>query len=77
MNEEKEIKKVTIPAMREHEGFHSVTLRVYWNCPVCGEKRGEIIESVISWDGSRRLYCNGWNNPCGHEDYYINVRIVV
>ena len=73
MSEEKEIKTVEIPSRREHNGFHAVTLRVYWICPVCGKRRGEV-SRVISWDGSRRLGCDGWDNPCGHEDYYINVR---
>ena len=29
---------------------------------------------IISWDGSRRVECDGWINPCGHIDHYSTVR---
>jgi len=67
------IKAVTIPAKEDHEGFYSKTVRLYWVCPVCGMPRGEL-HAAISWDGSRRLDCEGWENPCGHIDKYSAVR---
>ncbi len=66
---------VSIPALSQHCGFAgnliSVTLR--WVCPVCGGPRGEP-RRVLSYDGSRRLTCDGWENPCGHVDTYADVR---
>ena len=32
------------------------------------------LRAAISYDGSRRLNCDGWSNPCGHVDYYSAVR---
>lgn len=68
-----EIKKVTVPALTQHEGWYSITVKLHWTCPVCGGPRGEIIDT-LSYDGSRRLNCNGWHNPCGHIDFYEDVR---
>jgi len=68
-----EIKTVTIPAGREHQGYYSLTVKLYWTCPTCGGPRGEI-GTGFSYDGSRRLVVNVWENPCGHVDYYPNVR---
>jgi len=64
---------VTIPAMAEHEGFYSRSVKLNWVCPVCGQPRGEPY-ATISFDGSRRLDCTGWQNPCGHIDKYSAVR---
>jgi len=64
---------VRIPASAEHEGLFAVTVKLRWTCPECGELRGETFKT-ISFDGSRRLGCDGWINPCGHTDYYSNVR---
>jgi hypothetical protein len=64
---------VTIPRCDEHDGFHSVTVTLLWRCPRCGGPRGEVFRT-ISYDGSRRLGCDGWKNPCGHVDYYSAVR---
>jgi hypothetical protein len=68
-----EIKTVTIPAKQEHGGVYSANVRLYWTCPVCGCKRGEP-QNGVSWDGSRRLYCDSWFNPCRHVDKYSDVR---
>ncbi|HEY7815251.1 MAG TPA: hypothetical protein VIC62_18530 [Nakamurella sp.] len=35
--------------------------------------RGDV-RSANSYDGSRRLTCDGWTNPCGHIDYYADAR---
>jgi len=67
------LKTVTIPATATHEGIYAKRVVLKWNCPTCGEPRGEIHET-ISYDGSRRLNVNGWINPCGHIDKYDHVR---
>lgn len=66
---------VTIPSKRDHEGipFNLITVQISDNCPECGQPRGEKYDT-ISYDGSRRLHCHGWINPCGHIDKYSNVR---
>jgi hypothetical protein len=65
--------KVTIPATAEHQGFYSITVEISDFCPVCGGKRGKVFDG-ISYDGSRRLHVDCWNNPCGHIDKYCDVR---
>lgn len=64
---------VRIPACDEHAGWHAVTVSIPWVCPVCVGPRGEVRQTV-SYDGSRRLHCDGWTNPCGHVDKYAAVR---
>ena len=64
---------VRIPAAEAHGGFHSTTVTLLWECPRCGGPRGEV-RPAVSYDGSRRLACDGWTNPCGHIDLYSNVR---
>ena len=64
---------VTIPACPEHEGFHKVTVTIMDQCPVCGGPRGKVYPTR-SYDGSRVLHCDGWDNPCGHVDKYSAVR---
>lgn len=67
--------KVTIPACEQHEGlpFNAVAVVIADTCPQCGGPRGEPYP-VRSYDGSRRLNVSGWDNPCGHIDYYSEVR---
>lgn len=65
--------KITIPACQEHQGIFSMIAEISDFCPVCGEKRGEP-KPGLSFDGSRRLDVDIWNNPCGHVDYYNKVR---
>ena len=64
---------VTIPACVEHNGLYSVTIEISDYCPACGVKRGKPFKT-ISFDGSRRLNADGWENPCGHIDKYSDVR---
>lgn len=64
---------VTIPACEQHDGYSAVTLRLPWRCIHCGGPRGEPFDT-ISYDGSRRLGCHGWTNPCGHVEKYSEVR---
>lgn len=66
-------RSVQIPACDKHEGWHSVRVELDWTCPVCGGPRGDIFRTV-SYDGSRRLGCDGWTNPCAHVDRYSAVR---
>ena len=68
-----EKRRVQIPAMGEHQGFYTITVELEWRCPVCGGPRGDV-RRVLSYDGSRRLECDGWTNPCGHVDKYWAVR---
>jgi hypothetical protein len=66
---------VRIPGSDEHDGWHPITVTVLWECPRCGGPRGEV-KRVVSFDGSRRLPCDGWTNPCGHIDFYSTVQRV-
>ena len=66
---------VTIPACEQHEGFASMTVTISDYCPKCGKKRGiNTIHPGFSYDGSRRLGVDCWENPCGHIDKYNEVR---
>ena len=67
--------KVTIPSCEHHEGFSSITVTISDYCPKCGKKRGiNTIHKGFSYDGSRRLVVDCWENPCGHVDKYDEVR---
>lgn len=65
---------VQVPARDDHEGRATITLTLPWVCPSCGGPRGEP-KRVLSYDGSRRLACDGWTNPCGYIDAYDAVRL--
>ncbi|CZF83158.1 hypothetical protein [Grimontia marina] len=69
------IKVVSIPRIAAHAGspFNLIHVRLYWVCPQCGDERGELV-GTTSYDGSCRLYCDGWSNPCGHVDKYSAVK---
>lgn len=67
------VKEVCIPACNKHEGCKSVKVKLRWICPICGQPRGDI-KNVRSYDGSLILFCNGWDNPCGHIDKYDALR---
>lgn len=69
---------VTIPACSMHEGYpgYAIEVELEWVCPICGKPRGEP-SPTISYDGSRRLGVDGWKNPCGHIDKYVDVRAEV
>lgn len=67
------IKAVKIPSCENHEGLSYCYIRLRWVCPICGKPRGKI-KPVKSYDGSLVLCCDGWDNPCGHIDFYENAR---
>jgi hypothetical protein len=50
---------VQIPGSEQHAGQHLITITLAWVCPVCGQPRGPVFRT-ISYDGSRRLGCDGW-----------------
>lgn len=64
---------IRIPACAEHEGVHAITATVPWVCLECSGPRGEPFKGQ-SYDGSRRLEVDVWNNPCGHVEKYAAVR---
>ncbi len=64
---------VRIPGSTDHAGQHLITVTLRWVCPTCGGPRGRV-RPAISYDGSRRLGCDGWSNACGHVDFYADVR---
>ena len=64
---------VTIPERQEHDGYHSMTVTLPWVCMYCGAPRGKPRKGV-SYDGSRRLEVDRWDNPCGHVEKYHEVR---
>lgn len=64
---------VTIPEKPEHNGMHSVDVRLVWTCPICGEPRPDEVTTMDSYDGSRRLPCSSWKNPCGHLIKYTGL----
>lgn len=72
-NPDAPINTVYIPARAEHDGTHGINVKLRWVCPICGAPRGEI-SNGRSYDGSRVLFCNTWQNPCGHVDKYNDVR---
>jgi hypothetical protein len=67
---------VTIPACVDHGGMDSLKVTLKWLCPKCGEPRGEPYKAR-SYDGSRILDVDAWDNPCGHIDTYSTIRAQV
>jgi hypothetical protein len=67
------VRTVYIPSETEHAGVYGMFVTIKWECPVCGSPRGEPYK-IFSYDGSRRLYVDGWTNPCGHIDKYKSVK---
>lgn len=65
--------KVKIPARKDHAGIHFILAQIADHCPQCGATRGKPFKH-FSYDGSRRLVVDCWKNPCGHIDYYEDVR---
>lgn len=63
------MRSLYIPKVPQHEGYHGITINLMWVCPVCGAERGDI-KKARSYDGSRILECDGWENKCGHIDKY-------
>jgi hypothetical protein len=68
---------VTIPRLQEHNGYEGnlMTIEISDQCPVCGGPRGEKRWRGLSYDGSRRLAVECWENACGHVDGYGAVRV--
>ena len=64
---------VTIPSTENHSGHSLATFEIPDTCPECGGPRGRVF-GTHSFDGSRQLNCDGWNNPCGHIDTYADIR---
>lgn len=67
------VKTVYIPARDEHEGIFGTNVKLRWVCPKCGAPRGKI-KIGRSYSGSIVLFCDTWENPCGHVDKYADVR---
>jgi hypothetical protein len=67
---------VEVPKIAEHAGYpgNIVRLEISDNCPQCGAMRGKRIWRGLSYDGSRRLNVDCWENECSHVDYYSAVR---
>lgn len=65
--------KVTIPEREKHQGLYALTVEISDTCPKCGGPRG-VPYPTVSYDGSRRLNVEGWENPCGHIDSYDAIR---
>lgn len=68
---------VKIPIIEQHMGLDLYVreVEIAELCPVCGMPRGKnTIHNVRSYDGSRFVICDGWENPCGHIDKYSEVR---
>lgn len=63
--------QVTIPTHSQHGGYPGYlrTYEISDKCPTCDGPRGRVVPG-ISYDGSRRLHCDTWENPCGHTDKY-------
>lgn len=66
-------KTVTIPACEIHHGLFKIDVTLGWICPKCGGERGEVYKGR-SYDGSRWMEVDCWDNPCGHVDKYDAVR---
>jgi hypothetical protein len=68
---------VTIPRITEHGGspLCLMTIDIPDACPKCGERRGVRRWEGFSYDGSRRLVVDCWENECGHVDTYRDVRL--
>jgi hypothetical protein len=67
---------VLIPSCVEHEGYPGNTMKVDITdkCQQCGKKRRVKIWRGLSYDGSRRLSVDCWQNACGHVDRYETIR---
>jgi ssDNA-binding Zn-finger/Zn-ribbon topoisomerase 1 len=67
---------VEIPKIAEHWGSPTnlMTIEIQDTCPKCGAKRGVKRWKGFSYDGSRRLGVDCWENECGHIDTYPEVR---
>lgn len=68
--EESREKVITIP-YRDAEGWMhgTVSIKVDWACPVCGQPMGEPVMRNYCEDGE--FYgVHNWESPCGHHINY-------
>ncbi|MDH5594032.1 MAG: hypothetical protein OEY68_06460 [Gammaproteobacteria bacterium] len=66
-------KTVTIPIVSNDKIVDVTQIKIYGNCPVCGGQRGQSMPRFF-WEENHVYECDGWENPCGHIDYYEAVR---
>ncbi len=66
---------VEIPLFAEHGGYPGCLRKIEISdkCPVCGAKRAVKSWKGLSYDGSRRLPADCWQNECDHVDTYSSV----
>lgn len=66
---------VTIPTKSEHGGcsLYLTTIEISDFCPKCNAKRGVKRWKGYSYDGSKRLVVDCWENECKHLDLYKEV----
>lgn len=62
--------KVTVVDRSTYWG--TKTIEIADTCPKCGGKRGEPY-GYNFWEDGEWCWCNRWDNPCGHIDYYPDV----
>lgn len=67
--------EVIIPKKKEHEGLREnlIQLTISNICPKCGARRAIRNWEGFSYDGSRRLVVDCWENECGHIDKYDEI----
>lgn len=67
---------VEIPRIAEHAGYDGnlIKVEIADTCPICGAERAVQVWKGLSYDGSRRLQVDCWENACGHIDTYTAVR---
>lgn len=75
MNLETDFFEVEIPKISNHEGLpeNLVKISISKFCPKCGAARAKRIWKGFSYDGSRRLQVDCWENECSHIDEYRDV----
>lgn len=69
MNAETIERIVEIPVLIGSNFYTTKHVILNWQCPVCGGTRGDVYRTQ-AYDGSLRVNCDGWQNPCGHIDMY-------
>lgn len=66
---------VLIPSCSEHGGYPGNLMKVELPAKCeCGGDRAVNMHKALSYDGSRRLNVDCWENSCGHIDTYHKVR---
>ena len=68
------LRALPVTTKLSHAGFGCVPdAMISTVCPLCSGWRGEPYPG-LSYDGSRRLAVDCWQNACGHVDMYAAVR---